>query len=110
MELKRVGILSGAKVLGLLYAALGLIFGGIFSFVSVLGAAAGSGRGGAGGLLFGVGAVIILPIFYGIVGFIGGALTAVLYNLIAHVAGGLELEFESRDSGNMPESSGGYNT
>ncbi|HSL84069.1 MAG TPA: hypothetical protein VLF66_14955, partial [Thermoanaerobaculia bacterium] len=44
------------------------------------------------GLLFGVGAVVLLPIFYGLMGFLAGLLTAALYNLAARVVGGLELE------------------
>ena len=31
------------------------------------------------GLLFGVGAIIIMPIMYGIMGFIGGAITGFIY-------------------------------
>ena len=98
MELKRVGVLSCAKVLGLLYAATGLIFGAFFSLISILGATVGPDRGRASSMLFGVGAIIIVPIFYGIIAFIGGAIAAALYNLVARSVGGLELELEARDS------------
>jgi hypothetical protein len=43
-----------------------------------------------------VGAVIFLPIFYGIIGFVGGLISALLYNLIARLVGGIELEVEQR--------------
>ena len=46
------------------------------------------------GGLFGVGAVIFLPIIYGVLGAIGGALTAVFYNIIAGMVGGLQIETE----------------
>jgi hypothetical protein len=47
-------------------------------------------------VLFGVGSIIFLPIFYGILGFIGGLITAWTYNLVARFAGGLEIELEDR--------------
>jgi hypothetical protein len=91
---KRVGVLSVGKVMGILYALLGLIIGGLFSLFSLAGAVVG----GAGGqenvlaMLFGVGAVVILPLFYGVIGFIGGIITAALYNLVASYIGGIEVE------------------
>ncbi|MGD2113913.1 MAG: hypothetical protein PVG07_02600 [Acidobacteriota bacterium] len=100
MVVRRLGVLSLGKVMGVLYALMGLIFGLIFSLVSLMGAtfgAAFSDTGGADalfGVLFGIGAVIALPIFYGVMGFIFGLLTAALYNLTASIIGGLELDVE----------------
>lgn len=91
-----IGVLSLAKMLGVLYAFLGLFFGGILTLFSVMGAAFGSAAGrdsqGVAAMLFGVGAVIILPIIYGCIGFVGGLITAPLYNLVAKIMGGLEIE------------------
>ncbi len=101
--LKSVGVLSCARVLGILYALLGLLIGLPIAFFSLIGAVAstGSAQSGSGGLifgtLFGVGAVIFLHIFYGIIGFVGGLVSAFLYNLIACLVGGIELEVEQRD-------------
>jgi hypothetical protein len=39
-----------------------------------------------------VGAIVILPIFYGIIGGVFGALGAVIYNLAAGWVGGLEID------------------
>jgi hypothetical protein len=36
-----------------------------------------------------------LPIFYGILGAIGGMISAAIYNLIASFIGGIEMNFES---------------
>jgi hypothetical protein len=36
-----------------------------------------------------------MPVLYGILGFIGGAILALLYNLFARLAGGFELELEA---------------
>jgi hypothetical protein len=94
MKLQRIGIASAAKLGGVIYCAMGLVFGALFSLFSVIGAAASSvaGESGAWGLLFGVGAIVVLPIFYGAIGFIGMAIGAWIYNLAAGWIGGLELE------------------
>jgi hypothetical protein len=100
MIIKRIRVLSLAKVMGIIYAGMGLVFGLIFSFFALLGAAFGSAFQDASGpeaifgALFGVGAVIILPILYGLMGFLGGLLMSALYNLAARAVGGLELEVE----------------
>ena len=65
MILKRVGPLSAAKVAGTLYALLGLLIGAIFALVALAGPGITSGKGASLGFLaplFGVGAIIILPI------------------------------------------------
>ncbi|MEE8524181.1 MAG: hypothetical protein V3T72_09645 [Thermoanaerobaculia bacterium] len=93
--LKRVGVLSCGKITGLLYALIGLIIGGIFALLSLVGAgmaASGGGSEALWGAMFGVGAVILMPLFYGVMGFIGGLITGLLYNLIAGWIGGLEME------------------
>jgi len=38
--------------------------------------------------------LIFLPIMYGVIGFIAGAIGAALYNLVAGVVGGIEIEVE----------------
>ncbi len=77
---------------------LGLIVGALFAIVSLLGAAVGAANSQAYdafvGLLFGVGFVIFMLIFYGILGFVFGSIGALLYNGIARVIGGIEVEIE----------------
>lgn len=68
----------------------GLIAGAFFSLLSSIGILAGQGRGPEA-MLFGAAAIVVLPLVYGFVGFIGGALAAVIYNLAAMVVGGIEL-------------------
>ncbi len=101
MIIRKIGPLSCAKVSGVLYALMGLILGAIFSLISLGTAAAGLDSEGGLGFLFGAAAIIILPIFYGILGFIGGAIGAWLYNLIAGWIGGIEVEFE-QDTNQQP--------
>jgi hypothetical protein len=92
MVLKSVGVLSVGKVLGCLYALMGLIFGGFVSLLALGGAAAGGRLEGPSAMLFGAGAVVLLPIFYGLGGFIGGIISAFLYNIVASMIGGIEME------------------
>ncbi|MEM9353250.1 MAG: hypothetical protein AAGA92_09570 [Planctomycetota bacterium] len=99
MVLKRIDPFSCGQVLGVLYAAFGLVFGGFFSLVAVLGAAAqqDGGPGAAGGIIMGVAAVVIMPVMYGVMGFLGGLIGAFLYNLAAGFIGGVRVEFEQFD-------------
>lgn len=98
MVLKRIGVLSCGKVSGLLYGIMGLIIGAFVTLFALLGAAIGAASSGSNeawlGALFGVGAIIIFPIFYGVLGFIIGIISAALYNLVAGFAGGVEIELE----------------
>ncbi len=94
MVLKSIGVASTGKMLGCLYAIMGLFIGIIFSVMSLAAGAAGGMKGAAGmEAMFGVGAVIALPLFYGVMGYIGGILLAVMYNIVAGIVGGIEMEF-----------------
>jgi len=91
----RIGVLSVARVLAVVYAFLGLLIGGIVSLFAIVGGAMGAASGDRGGLaamFFGAGAVIVLPILYGCIGFVGGLITAPIYNLVAKIAGGVEVD------------------
>jgi hypothetical protein len=99
MVLKRIGVLSMAKIAGVLYAAIGVFVGlGVAVLSSVAGMAGARmnpDMPGWAGPLFGVGAIVVLPILYGILGFIGGAIGAGIYNVFSGIVGGLELELEA---------------
>jgi hypothetical protein len=99
MVIKRVGPISCAKVLGLLYALIGFLVGAVISVLAVVvgglvpdQAPLGATNQQMFGALFGVGAIVLLPIFYGLMGFIGGAIGAVIYNFVAGATGGLEID------------------
>jgi hypothetical protein len=95
MVLKRVGAVSLAKVMGTLYVFVGLLIGGVFSLISLAGLAAQQQEGPAVfGFLFGAGAVIWIPVVYGLLGFIGALIMAGFYNLVAGMVGGVRLEIE----------------
>jgi len=95
MIVKRVDILSVAKIYGAISLAVGLLIGLCFALLSMVGAGfAESSEAAFFGPMLGVGAVIALPIFYGVMGFIGGALGAALYNVFAGMVGGVRIEVE----------------
>lgn len=101
MQVKRVGILSYAKISAVTCAAFGLIFGVIYGLVfMIVGGAmmAGGGRdasgAGAGSIVVGLLAMIGIPLFYGVLGFIVGLIGGVIYNVAAGFVGGIELELE----------------
>lgn len=100
MILRRVGPLSLAKLSGLLYTIIGFVVGCFFALISLIGGAVNQEFGGRGfGALFGVGAVILFPILYGVVGFVFSLIGAALYNLLAAWVGGIEVELEPKSPG-----------
>ena len=106
VQIKRMGVFSCAKIYSITLAAMGLIIGVIYGLIfMVVGGAmmAGGGRdsGMAGGssIVIGLVMMIAIPVFYGIIGFIGGIVGALVYNVAAGVVGGLELEIENMDGG-----------
>ena len=95
MIIKRVGPLSCARLSGLLYAVIGLILGGIFSLVAMAGGFSSETAGDAGiGAMIGVGAVLVLPILYGLMGFVATLIAAWLYNVAAGIVGGVEVDIQ----------------
>ena len=91
MVIRRVGPLSCAKVAGLLYLIVGLVIGACVSLFAM----AGCSRVAADGLFpmfMGAGAIVILPIFYGVFGFIGTLIMASLFNLVVGITGGIEVD------------------
>jgi hypothetical protein len=93
---RRIGVLSLAKIQGTLYALLGLIVGAFVSLFAVVGGAIlgslSNNPGSHAGMLFGAGAIILFPILYGVIGFIAGLIIGGLYNLVAAMVGGVEIE------------------
>lgn len=92
--LKRIGVLSFAKIYGVAGVILGLILG---VFMLVLGTAVGTALGVPGiGAAIGALSLVLFPVVYGALFFVLGAISAFLYNVIAERVGGIELEFGGR--------------
>lgn len=95
MVVTRVGPLSCARVAAVLYGGLGLVLGAIFSLVSLAGAAvSGDADGPALGMVFGIAAIVVLPLLYAALGFVTTVVGAWLYNLAAGIAGGIEIDMK----------------
>lgn len=99
MVIRRIGVWSVARLYGALSAAGGLIVGAIIALVSLVGGASGAfseaeAMSGPLSMMLGVGAIIFLPLGYGVLGICVGAIGAVLYNLFAGMFGGIQLEIE----------------
>jgi hypothetical protein len=100
MVIKRVSPMSAAKIGGILGVLVGLVIGACISLLmmaaggmmSVAARPEDAAGGAIVGMIFGAGAIVVLPIFYGVISFIMGALYAALYNVAAKWMGGLEIE------------------
>ncbi len=94
---KSVGVMSVAKIMGLVYGCLGLIFVPFFLIAGLAGSFASHDKSsfpfaGAIGITF----AIFAPLLYGGMGFVFGAIGALIYNLVAKWVGGFELELVLR--------------
>lgn len=95
--IRRFGLWSVARAFAGIYAAIGLLIGGIVALFSMMGAGiAALATTNADSpawipALFGVGAVIFFPILYGTIGLIGGAIAAAAYIFVAGQTGGIEV-------------------
>lgn len=102
LRINKLGVLSIGKMHGAMALVIGLIIGVLYGlFFMLFGGMAmmGGGRGGlaAGGSSIIVGLIIMIavPLIYGCIGFIGGIISAFIYNIFAGVIGGIEIEVEN---------------
>ena len=101
MTIRRFGVISVAKMHGLLMFIFGLIIGilyGLFFIVfgAAMSAAGGSDArvGGMSSIAAGIGFMIGVPILYGILGFVMGIIGALIYNALSGIIGGIKFELE----------------
>lgn len=92
-RLKRIAPLSAGKISGILYGIVGLLFAPVFALMTLLSPALPEDQR-TGMMAFGLGAIVMFPIIYAVMGFIVGILGALLYNLVARWVGGLEVEVD----------------
>jgi hypothetical protein len=94
-EIKAVSVISFARIMGILYGIMGLLFLPMFLIMSAVSGFSGQKDAafGAGiGLVF----ALIMPVIYGVMGFVMGALMAWIYNLVAGRWGGIELDLRTK--------------
>jgi hypothetical protein len=103
--IKNIPAMPFAVMMGAIQAVLGFI-AGIFVAIfatAILSMVPTDGWNAAGlGIIFGVGAVIILPIIGFIGGLIEGLIMAVIYNFLAPRIGGIKLRFEEESRPKPP--------
>jgi hypothetical protein len=94
VRLRSVGVLSCAKIYGVLHMAIGIVFGLFFGLIGLVGMAAAPERQKLG--MIGILIIAALsPFIYGAIGFVIGALGALFYNWIASALGGIEMALEA---------------
>lgn len=101
MTIRRFGVISVAKMYGLLMFIFGLIFGVLYGlFFIVFGAAMSAVGGnqatmsGVSSAVVGIGMMIGIPLMYGAMGFVMGAIGALIYNGVAGIIGGIKFDLE----------------
>jgi len=92
-RIKRFEPLQLGKMLGILYGIMGLLFIPFFLFMGMISAQLPPEQR-AGMMIFGVGFALAAPVIYAVMGFLFGALGALIYNLVAKWIGGIEVEVE----------------
>jgi hypothetical protein len=94
-RLKSVGILSAAKISAVLYGGLALLFVPFLLLMAVVMSSSSRAIPNAPSPALFLIFAVIAPFFYAAMGFIAGAIAALIYNLAAGWIGGVELHFES---------------
>ncbi|MBE9078237.1 hypothetical protein IQ241_13200 [Romeria aff. gracilis LEGE 07310] len=96
VTIRKVDALSAAKIQGSVLGLFGLILAVLFALFLMAGITLDSDAPDSAipGVVGGVSMIIFLPLFYAILGFIFGLVGALIYNLVAKVVGGIELEFD----------------
>lgn len=97
MVIKSVGVLSVARIAAAIYGIFGLIAGVFLSLMAVAGMGVSeqvSSQASWLGPFFGFGAILALPVIYFVLGFLGGAIGAWVFNNVARGVGGLEIVLE----------------
>lgn len=97
MLLKRVGPASLAKFMGVFYGLTGLIIGAFITLGMVVGIGSRISDPETPAILtplFGVAAVVALPIFYGVLGLVFGFVAGWIFNFTMKLTGGLEIVLE----------------
>lgn len=92
---RRMDVWSTARLSLVVYALVGLVFGVFWAvLMGSMGSMGWPGAGpmGAANPTVALFAVIAPPVFYAVAGFVGGAIMAFLYNLVAGWVGGIELD------------------
>jgi len=89
-RITRVVPISAAKLFGAMYFVIGVLAAPFLAIPAML-------AGGDQGSAMGIGLFLILPVIYGVMGFIGMAVFAWFYNVLAARIGGVVIETDAVD-------------
>jgi hypothetical protein len=92
-RIKRIAPLQLGKMFAMLYGIMGLLFLPVFLVTSAL-APQMPAEQRVGMVAFGIGFALLAPVLYAAMGFVLGALGAVIYNLVAQWIGEIDVEVE----------------
>lgn len=92
-QIRSVDVMSVAKVFGILYGGLALIFIPFFLLAGLGTMFTGQKEAALGGVVIMILAVFI-PVIYGAMAFVMGAFMAWIYNVIAKRFGGIKIELQ----------------
>jgi len=93
-RLKRIGVLKAAIMGGIGYALLSLLLVPFFLFFMMFAPGPSGLHDMPGEFAMSGALVFLLPLIYGVMGFIGTALAAAVFNLISLMVGGLDIELD----------------
>jgi hypothetical protein len=92
-RIKSIAPLQLGKMMGIGYGLMGLLFCPVFLIMSLV-ASHVPNQQHVGIMAFGTGFALLMPVFYGVMGFVLGVISAFVYNVIAKWIGGIEVEVE----------------
>lgn len=84
-RIARFGTFQTAKVMAVLYALMGAVFIPFFLLFSMFSSDAAA---------LGIGFAIVMPVIYGVMGFVVVGIGCMIYNFVAKYTGGVEVELE----------------
>ena len=82
-RIARFGTFQTAKVMAVLYALMGVVFIPVIFLAGMFSPEIAA---------LGIGFAILLPVFYGVCGFIFVAIGCMIYNFVAKFTGGVEID------------------
>lgn len=87
----RIDVLSCARMNAIVTGFIGGVIAALYALMILLG---GLAMGRFAYVLIGLAVIIFVPLLYGLVGFVFGALIAAVYNLVAKKFGGIKIELK----------------
>lgn len=101
LTVRRVGVASFAKLFGIWAAILGLVFGVIGAITSTVGVISNNNYSVLGDIGISiaiiVGWVIVYPLVMFLIGWIQGAIVAIIFNIVVSGSGGLALTIDEEE-------------